>query len=56
MKDVYALTKLFSIYLLWLYMNRIHFVKYAQEKINRLKNDKPPGPFAYYVDKYFEVK
>jgi len=51
--DICALLILFSIYLFWLYINNVRFEKYAVDKFKQLKNNKPIGPFTYYVDKYF---
>ena len=53
-KDAYALIVLFSIYLLWmLIINNVNIKNYAKDKYYQLKNNKPVGPFTYYIDKYF---
>ena len=54
--DLYALIGLFIIYMVWLYINQIDVQKYATDRFHQLKNNKPIGPFTYYVDKYYRGK
>jgi hypothetical protein len=51
-KDVYALIKLFIIYLLWLIINNLNLKNSVKDKYYQLKNNKPIAPFTYYIDKY----
>lgn len=54
-KDFYALAYLFMIYVGWLYVNNQLTSRVLKQLIDRLYDNKPIGPFTYYVDKYLKV-
>jgi len=51
-KDFYAFVVLSIIYLFWLLINRVNMEAGFMKSYNNLKNNKPLGPFMYYVIKY----
>jgi hypothetical protein len=48
-KDIYVLIFVFSIYILWLIINKVDFKKVMNTSYNNIKNNKPLGPFMYYM-------
>lgn len=54
-KDFYALAYLFIIYVGWLYVNNQLTTRILKQMIERLQDNKPVGPFTYFIDKYIRV-
>lgn len=49
-RDAYALLIYFMIFLTWIYINDYNLIQYASERYKQLKNNKPIGPFIYFID------
>lgn len=53
-KDAYALMFYFMIYLTWIYVN--DKLTFGLEIYKKIKQNKPIGPFTYYIDMYFNIE
>jgi len=51
-RDFYAFVILFLIYILWLLVNQIDIKKEITDIYQRTKENKPIGPFMYYIERY----
>jgi hypothetical protein len=51
--DVYAFIGLFIIYLVWLFINHVNIKKEIPIITDRIKHNKPVGPFMYYASQFF---
>ena len=49
-RDAYALLIYFMIFLTWIYINDYNLIQYASKRYKQLKNNKPIGPFIYFID------
>jgi hypothetical protein len=47
--DVYAMFELFLIYMLWLVINRVDFIKYATDRYEQLEHNSPAAPLTHYI-------
>jgi len=51
--DVYAFIGLFIIYLVWLFINHVNIKKEIPIIADRIKHNKPVGPFMFYANQFF---
>jgi hypothetical protein len=51
-RDLYAFIVLFGIYILWILVNQVSIIDEAKRRYNEIRDNKPLGPFMYYVKKY----
>jgi len=52
--DVINSILLVIIYFLWLHINNVNIPDFLKKYTSGIKENKPNGPFTYYVDKYFK--
>lgn len=50
--DIVFSIGLFLLYNFWLFVNNIHFSTFILESIYLMKENKPIGPFLYFIDRY----
>jgi len=51
--DIYAFIGLFIIYLVWLFINHVNIKKEIPIIADRIKHNKPVGPFMFYANQFF---
>jgi hypothetical protein len=51
--DVINSILLVIIYFLYLHINNVNIIDFLKNYTSGIKENKPNGPFTYYVDKYF---
>jgi hypothetical protein len=51
-RDLYAFIGLFGIYILWILVNEVPIIDTAKRRYKEIQEDKPLGPFMYYVKQY----
>ena len=53
--DIINSILLVIIYFLWLHINNVNIIEFLKNYTSGIKENKPNGPFTYYVDKYFKI-
>lgn len=53
--DIINSILLVIIYFLYLHINNVNIPEFLKNYTSGIKENKPNGPFTYYVDKYFKI-
>jgi hypothetical protein len=53
--DIIISILIIAIYFLWLIVNKVDIVEFLKNFTIGIKENKPIGPFTYYVNKFYET-